>query len=601
MKRLARALLLVVLAAGLAPAAALAHAQLERTAPPRGAVLDRQPDRVVFTFSEPVEGTFGAVRVFDATGAEVQAGDAFHPGGRANEIAVRVRDGLADGTYTATYRVVSADSHVISGGYAYSIGAAGAAGATVAELLAGGDAGPVTGTALSVARGLQYTAIAIALGALAFLVLGWGRALPALAGARPVAGWRPAGAAFAGRLRRVVLAAAALGALSAAAAIVLQGAEAGGTSAFDALAADVVRATLSTRFGTVWGIGVIAWLALATLAARVPLSSTPRRSAALALALPAAWLVLLPGLGGHAGSSSPTAVLVPANALHVAATAVWAGGLATLLLVVPAAVRTLPRQSDRSRLLAALLARFSPLALAAVAAILVTGILQSALLLDDLASLLDTGFGRALLVKAALLAVLIGLGAHQRRRVLPALRRAAADGAARDDDALDGAARDDARDRPAPGQAAPDRAGSLRRVLRAEVALLLGVLAATAALAAASPSRSADAGPFDAARTDGPLTFRLVVDPAAAGPNAVRLTLTAPDGAPFAAVKEVTISATQPARGIGPLREVPDRVGRGRYALAALPLGAPGDWRIRVAARITDFDEHATTFEVPVR
>ena len=435
MKRLARALLLVVLAAGLAPAAASAHAQLESTAPERGAVLDRQPSQVTFDFSEPVEGSFGAVRVFDATGAEVQDGEPFHPADRASAIGIRLTDGLADGTYTATYRVVSADSHIVSGGYAFSIGETGAAGATVAELLEGDDAGPVTGTALSVARGLQYLSIAVALGALLFLILVWRRTLPALAAARPGAGWPTATAAFTTRLRAVVLAAAALGALSAAAAVVLQGAEAAGTSAWAALDADVIREALDTRFGTVWGIGVLAWIALAALVAaavRTPrdrdgtpaLPPSPWPLAALTLALPAAWLVLLPGLGGHAGSTSPTVVLVPANAIHVAAMALWAGGLATLLLVLPAATRTLTDEADRSRLLAGTLARFSPLALASVAAILATGILQSLLQLDDVPALVETGFGRAIVAKSLLLAALIGLGAHQRRTVLRACARA---------------------------------------------------------------------------------------------------------------------------------------------------------------------------------
>lgn len=589
MKRLARALSLVLLAAGLAPAAALAHAELQSTAPERGAVLERQPERVAFSFNEPVEGSFGAVRVFDAAGAEVQDGEPFHPGERSNEIGVRLPAGLPDGTYTATYRVVSADSHVISGGFAFSIGEAGAAGATVAELLAGSDAGPITGTALAIGRGLQYLAIALALGALAFLIFVWRRAVPTLTASRPATGWPLAATAFTVRLRALVLASAVLGVLSAAAAIVLQGAEAGGTSAWAALDPSVVRATLDTRFGTVWGIGALVWLVLGVLAlavlrppperaGRLALAPAPWPAAAVALAIPAVWLLLLPGLGGHAGSASPAAVLILANALHVAAMAVWAGGLATLLLVLPPATRTLADEGDRSRLLAGLLLRFSPLALAGVGAVLLTGIVQSLLHLDGLAALLETGFGRAILVKAALLAGLVALGAYQRRAVLPRLR-AAADGGA-----------------------APGTTGlRLRQVLRAEVGLLLGVLAATAALAAASPSRLADAGPFDATRTVGPLTFQVTIDPAATGPNAVHVYLLGADGAPFTGTRELTIAASHPQQGIGPLREQPDRAGPGHYTLAALPLSVRGDWELRIAARVSDFDEHTTTLEVPIR
>jgi copper transport protein len=45
----------------LAPAAAQAHAVLERTVPERGADLAREPAQVAFHFNEPVETQFGSV------------------------------------------------------------------------------------------------------------------------------------------------------------------------------------------------------------------------------------------------------------------------------------------------------------------------------------------------------------------------------------------------------------------------------------------------------------------------------------------------------------------------------------------------------------
>ena len=85
-------------------------------------MAERAPGQVVLRFSEPVEIAFGAVRVFDADGAQVQQGEPFHPRGRDDEVAIRLRDGVADGGYTVTYRVVSADSHPVSGGFVFSVG-----------------------------------------------------------------------------------------------------------------------------------------------------------------------------------------------------------------------------------------------------------------------------------------------------------------------------------------------------------------------------------------------------------------------------------------------------------------------------------------------
>ena len=96
------------------------------------------------------------------------------------------------------------------------------------KLTEGSGNGPLTETAFGLARGLQYAMTALALGGLAFLLLAW---LPALTAVGDGGGeWSRAGRAFATRLRRVLLFAATLGAISAAAGITLEGAEAAGIS-----------------------------------------------------------------------------------------------------------------------------------------------------------------------------------------------------------------------------------------------------------------------------------------------------------------------------------------------------------------------------------
>ena len=556
----------------LLPAAALAHATLEGTTPQRGAVVRSEPPLVAFRFDEPVEGTFGAVRVYDARGARVDAGDAFHPGGRGPELGVHLMGGLPEGTYTATYRVVSADGHIVSGGFTFSIGRASGTGLTVAQLTAGGGSGAVTETAFGLARGLQFLAIALGAGALAFLALVWIPALHATREREPA--WDEAAGAFAARLRRVLLATAAIGLVSAAAAVVLEGAEAAGISGFSALRPTIVRETLGTRFGTVWGLGVLAWALCGALAACAP----RHRRATAALAIPAAALVALPALGGHAATQRPEALLIPLNVVHVAAVSVWAGGLALALLALPAATRRLA-PPDRSRLLAGTLTRFSPLALGAVAAILATGLAQSYVYVRTPAHLLDTAFGRAVLVKLVLLAALIALGAVQRRRSLPGLRRVAA------------------------GGEPPGQAGVLvRRVLRAELALIAVVLGVTAALTAYAPSIAAQSGPFNTTTTVGPAQLQLTVDPARVGANEIHLYLLNPrDGTQYRGAREVDVEEGLPSKQIGPLDQVAQLAGPGHYVVPAAVLGVAGTWEVQVTVRVSDFDEYLRTLEVPVR
>jgi copper transport protein len=89
-----RVLVLALLALALAAPAAQAHATLETTAPQRGATVHAQPRQVVFGFNEPVEGTFGAVRVFDARARRVDDNHVSHPAGVGSKLAVGLKPNL---------------------------------------------------------------------------------------------------------------------------------------------------------------------------------------------------------------------------------------------------------------------------------------------------------------------------------------------------------------------------------------------------------------------------------------------------------------------------------------------------------------------------
>lgn len=579
MPRSASRLLLPValLAALLAvPAAAFAHATLEGSAPQRGETVKTQPDAVVLRFSEPVEGNFGAVRVYDTEGEQVDAGDVFHPDGASSELAVRLDPDLPDGSYTATYRVVSADGHIVSGGYVFSIGKAGIAPEeTVAELVADRGADAVAEIGLALARAVQYAALALALGSLAFMLLAWRPARRAVAGTS--GGWEKASRSFDRRLRGVVLGAAAAGIGSAVAGIVFHAAEAAGVSTASALDSTILREELGTRFGTVWGLTALAWALFGFGAFAI--RRTPRSWQAPALFAPLGFAALEPALSGHPGTQSPVVLLLPTNVLHVLAVSVWLGGLAALLLVLPAATREL-EPPDRSRLLAANLARFSPIALLCVAAILLTGLGQAYAYVRDLGNLLDTAYGRAVLAKLVLLVgLLVPLAAYNRRRSVPRLERIAS------------------------GGKPPGRTGLLlRRALRGEVALAVVVLGVTAALAGYPPATAVQSGPFSGSAPLGPAELEVTVDPARVGSNQVHLYLfDAASGAQFSPVKELEATATMPEKSIGPLPLEARRAGPGHYTVQGAQLAVSGDWDLEVTVRISAFDQYAATLQVPIR
>ncbi len=549
-----RALAVALAALALLPATAGAHALLNGTTPERGARLDAPPEQVTLRFSEPVEAEFGAVRVFDSSGQEVQAGRTFHPEDRSSEIAVRLRDGLGEDGYTVTYRVISADSHPISGGFVFVVGDAAAPSTTVGELLGDAETGSVTGTAFGVARATQFAAIALGLGTAIFTLLCW---IPGVAGR--------AQAAFSRRVRTLLLVAAAAGAVSAAAGIVFQAAVAAGTTFWDAPSA--VGEVLGTRFGVFWAAGFVAWLLVAALAAR------PKAAIVPLLALAA-----LPALGGHASVQPPVALLLPMNVLHVLAMSAWLGGVAALVFAVRAATSQLDAE-ERTRLLATVVARFSALAGVAIAVLLATGIVQGIVEVRTIPNLFDTAFGRAVLVKLVIFAGIVALGAINRRRLLPALRRAAADGTS------------------------PGRTGLLlRRTLRAELALGVAALAATGALAGYAPSIAEGTGPYSTTADIGPARMEMTVDPARVGPNEMHVYLfDRGDGSQYDETEELTVTAELPEKAIDKIELEATKAGPGHYVMSGAALGVAGDWTIEVAARVSDFDEYRTEVEVPIR
>jgi copper transport protein len=303
----------------------------------------------------------------------------------------------------------------------------------------------------------------------------------------------------------------------------------------------------------------------------------PRRVARLLVA-PMAYLAIVPALSGHASTQSPTGVMFAANVAHVVAMSAWVGGLVALLLAVPAATARLDL-GDRTALLAAVLGRFSAIALAAVAVLAATGLIQGYVEIRHLDLVFSTAFGRAVFIKLVLLVGLVALGALNRRRTIPRLRAAA-------------------RARRSPGADGV----LLRRTLRTEVALLAAVLGVTGGLAGYVPAIAGSTGPYSTTTRIGPQAMQLTLDPARVGANELHLYLTDPrTGAQLDTAKEVTVAASLPDKGIADLTEQATKAGPGHYIVPNLVLGVPGAWRVTVAVRVNDFDQYAKHVKVQVR
>jgi copper transport protein len=578
--RLVKTLALSALATLACASTACAHAQLLDTSPQSGSTVATQPAEVTFEFNQAVGGTLGAVRVYDAQGNEVDDLDVTHPAGQQRWMGVGLKAHLPDGTYTATYRVISADTHIVYGGLVFNIGHAGAPPKfTVAGLISRNESGRATKIAFGVVRSLDYLSIALLVGGLAFLLVAW---LPGLSvlelDLQAQTRWLDASQAFARRLRLLLALAVVLGVVASTLGVLLQGASAADVPLWSSLKGAILENTLESRFGEVWGLRAVVWLALGCVLLLAG-ASWPRlrRWMILALGLGAAYLACTPALAGHASTQSPIGVFFPADVVHVLAASVWVGGIACLLFALPAATRRL-QAAERSPLLLGVLARFSPLALGAVAAIALTGVVQAYIDVRTVHGLLHTTYGALVLAKTALLLGLIGLGWINRRRLIPALRRLVA------------------AERP-PGMVGV----AARRSLRGELALMLGVLGVTAALVSYAPPIDAAGGPFSINTTLGPSELEMTVDPARVGLNTIHLYLIdARSGAQFTATKELTVTAALPAKGIGPLALKANLAGPGHYTLNSAALSPGGTWVIQITDRVSEFEEYSRAVKVPI-
>lgn len=526
-------LLVAVVVTGWTSGAVSAHAQLLSITPANDELLASAPSEVVLQFNEPVSLSGGRVRVLDDVAEQVSSA----PVTTDSTITVPLAADLRDGTYTITYEVVSADSHRIAGASVFHVGT------RTNDVLA-----DVADPAADIAWGIR-------LGAVGFSVVGYAGALVA-AGvyALTVYGDRTrslrrrdehAGDDLRRRWDGVVVRAAVLGAVGLIASAPFRIARVGG--GLDALRDnDVIRSTLRGPIGLALVVTVVGLLAVAVAVdQRAP-----------------SWLGGLFALGalvgfvleGHTRAERESLMIV-GDVVHLAAGAVWAGGIAGLIVAFRSG-------ADVGRL-APLVRRFSNAAVGAVFAVSVTGVLMAWVILPKAGELASTGWGNALIVKVALVVIVIGLGAYNNRRLVAAV------------------ATESARRR-------------LGRMVMGEAAILLAVVAVTGVLVTRSPLTS-DAAPPAAEPTvltvemsDGG-SVELSIAPSRVGTNTLHLVLRDDEGRIVNPVEDPTVELTQPELDIGPLRPELTAVYIGEYQ-ANVELSYPGAWTIDIRVRVSDFD-----------
>jgi len=560
MGRLAAWIALLAMLALLAPRQGMAHAVLLETVPAADSVAAVAPERIVLRFNEPVRPT--VLRVIDLEGtvlADTAAARAID-----GRVELALPDALPRGGYIVTWRVVSADSHPVGGAFRFAVGAPPQGWqAEGGESLEPQDMRFWT-VGLAAARSLFLAGLLLAAGGAWFRLL--------------VTRGRGGGCASAGGIVRL---AALVGAVAALAGIGLQGGLLMGARPAELMGTALWAAGLSVPLGQAMLASAVLLAALAALARRA--SPLPAGMLALLAVLPLAW-------AGHAAMAQPQWLTMPALALHVVVAGFWFGALPPLLH----AVRRLPGGQA-----AALLARFSALAVPAVAALLVAGTVLAAVQMGSVSAFWSTAFGALLAGKIVLVAGLLLLALHNRNRLLPALA----------------AGRQDA-------------GSALARTIGVEIGLIALVLVLTALLGFNTPPRvlqpgavqdvpeapaahghhhghhHGDQGPAP----DGPgierratvrgTTLALRLSPGRAGTNRLHVVVEDADGAPLE-VLEVQARFASGERGIEPVSRRLEPAD-GHFTLETADLALPGTWQVRIDVLVTEFDKPIFAFELAI-
>ena len=419
-----RAALLAGLAAAwllLACAPALAHANLVETSPPQGDKVSKPPERVELRFSEPVDAEFDPVVVRAASGARVDAHDARVDPEDARVVLADL-ERVPDGSYTVKWRVTSIDGHVVDGRYAFTVAPSGedlpsedagdtsAAGAHSGHHAGhhGGDAGrvastdrrdpvpePAAGRVASIEHGLGLAATAFLAGLAPFAAVVW---LPASRQSGVgLAAIRSFGVLAGGLL--LALAVAGVGELSSYAV----------RASGDPISTGLFWQTLfDSRVGAVW----LARLALAALAATaITAAAGSGRIWPWWAAIGASAMLMMTLTGSSHAAATGRLLPLLADWTHAMAAAVWMGGLLGFAVALCSGAFQSLAPDIRTNLRERSVRRFSAVATFAVVVLACTGLYAAILHVPNPQALLAVPYGRALMMKLALLTLLLAVGA----------------------------------------------------------------------------------------------------------------------------------------------------------------------------------------------
>jgi len=584
----------------IAAAPAYAHAVFEGSDPADGTIypISSPPTTISMHWGESVGIKLGAVRMYDEHGHMVNISAPYHPPGDDSTVEASLPH-LGAGTYVVTWRVISADTHPVSGAFIFTVGSRQAnVNGLATKLLSSANGSKTVGVLYGIDRFVLFSSLIALFGGAAFVALVW----PAGRDSR--------------RARRIIWTGWGIAFGITVFGFAIEGIYAAAFPLRELLSSTVLSDTLHERYGetalTRAGLLVVIWPLLHILF-RSPGQRHGRDSEARTP--PLWWLggTALAGLAtlftvtvaSHGSTGRWTGLALPDDVLHLSAVSLWFGGLLMLTVAVlpHASVDTLVRT----------LPRYSNLALGAVIAIFVTGSFQAVRQVGTIHALTSTTYGHLLIVKISAFTVLVIVGAFSREivdRTYEPIREAAKVKRAFATVDTGGGPAPDETTTPEPAFQPffdPADKTTLRRLaqtVRIEVAIAVIVLIVTALLVDARPAYQVANAPqiltikSPAAQTP-VVWFNLVIQPAASGTNQIHVSTETPEGG-IATPLQVTMAITNTKHDIAALTVPLLRLGPGHYVAYATEIPFAGTWQVTLKALMTQFDEAIATHNVSI-
>ena len=503
-----------------------AHAELLSSFPGNQELLVEAPAEIALQFTESVDPIEPGIRLVDADGNDVELGAVSQTAG-TDRMRAAVPTTLDDGTYVVAWQAVSADSHRVRGSFTFSVGIPTAVTPGVLDgIFDGGSDTSTDSLLLGIGRFLSFAGVGLLVGGLMMALA----LAPTTVASRRVGVLLVVGAevAFVGTLWMIAAQANIIG---------------GSFFAWTDVA--------DTRSGQ-WWIARLVVIALFSVLIALR-SRLAVQGGTVVVALLGLGVLGVVAAGGHAVSGDAVVLGFVSTLVHLAAMAIWVGGLAVVLLA-PAPGRFW-----------AMVTRFSAWALGSVVALAASGAANAWRQLGSLSGITESSYGRWLVIKLVLVVLVVGVAAFSRRTV-----HTRSDGAS----------------------------VLVRRSVAVELAGIVLILGATAGLVNSPP-------PIDSpeivsvSAVVGARVAQVELEPAVTGGTEMHIYITSPSGA-LDRADEISVTAELPEQDIPPFDVETVPAGVNHVIGTNLNLPVAGLWTFEVTARYGEFDQVVFTVQIPV-